>query len=393
MQALIALIKKVAASPSTILILGESGTGKELVARAIHEQSPRRGKPFQAVNCAAIPDTLMESELFGYEKGAFSGAASRSIGLFEAAHGGTMFLDEIGDLGLNLQAKILRTLQERTIRRIGGQEEVPIDVRVVAATNKNIEHEIAQGRFRQDLFYRLNVVTIRLPPLRDRTRDIPILADIFLIEIATQMGKPVPKLSNEALRTLVEHEWKGNVRELRHCLEQAVALNDGPLLTKESLRLGGDNVAASGRVKQSQILPDPASDAAVLDCLRQHGFDMQATAKTLCWDRSTVTQRLKGLCFKALVEANGDQSTAAMAIAGDPSHLRSVELRLMDYYNHLLSIIESFATPDEALLDCKRRFKNLPDRHFASVETLVRQHFRRNADLTVNKTRDLRLPH
>jgi len=213
----------------------------------------------------------------------------------------------------------------------------------------------------------------RLPPLRERTGDVPLLADIFLVEIANQMGKPVPKLSNEALRALVEHEWKGNVRELRHCLEQAIALGDGPVLTKESLRLAS-SAQPAGRTKPSDILPDPASDAAVLHCLRQHGFDMQATAKTLGWDRSTVTQRLKGLCFQSLVESNGDQAKAALAIAGDPSHLRTVELKLMDYHSHLLSVIEPFATADEALLDCKRRFKNLPDRHFRSVEALVRQH-------------------
>jgi len=235
MQALIALIKKVAASPSTILILGESGTGKELVARAIHEQSPRRGKPFQAVNCAAIPDTLMESELFGYEKGAFSGAASRSIGLFEAAHGGTMFLDEIGDLGLNLQAKILRTLQERTIRRIGGQEEVPIDVRVVAATNKNIEHEIAQGRFRQDLFYRLNVVTIRLPPLRERASDIPHLIDAFVAKYGSRNGANVTGVSKEALRILMDAPWPGNVRQLEACIERAALLCEGHEIQTEHL--------------------------------------------------------------------------------------------------------------------------------------------------------------
>jgi hypothetical protein len=191
------------------------------------------------------------------------------------------------------------------------------------------------------------------------------------------MSKPMPQLSNEALRALVEHEWKGNVREFRHCLEQAIALNDGPLLNKESLRL--DNaLQPAGRTKTSQILPDPASDAAVLNCLRQHSFDMQATAKTLGWDRSTVTQRLKGLCFQALVEAAGDQADAALDIAGDPSHLRTVELKLMDYHNHLMSVIEPFATAGEALLDCKRRFKNLPDRHFTSVETLVRQHFQQD---------------
>jgi predicted transcriptional regulator len=177
------------------------------------------------------------------------------------------------------------------------------------------------------------------------------------------------------------------VREFRHCLEQAVILHDGPLLTKESLRLSVESGPSTGRARQ--ILPDPASDAAVLNCLRQHGFDMQATAKTLDWDRSTVTQRLKGLCFQALVEANGDQARAALSIAGDPIHVRTVELKLADYYSHLRSVIEPFATADEALTDCKRRFKNLPDRHFASVEMLVRQHFRQTSDLRPGIPKDL----
>jgi len=224
MQAIIRVIKKVAASPSTILILGESGTGKELIARAIHAQSPRSDRPFLAMNCAAIPDTLMESELFGYEKGAFSGAMARSIGLFEAAHRGTIFLDEIGDLGLGLQAKILRTLQERTVRRIGGHEEVPIDVRVVAATNKHLDHEIAAGRFRQDLFYRLNVVTIHVPPLRERASDIPYLLETFVAKYGSRSGGKVKAVSKDVLRLLMDFPWPGNVRQLEASIERAALL-------------------------------------------------------------------------------------------------------------------------------------------------------------------------
>jgi DNA-binding NtrC family response regulator len=251
-----------------------------------------------------------------------------------------------------------------------------VDVRIVAATNRDLQRGVSEGWFREDLYFRLTGLVFRLPPLRERTGDVPILADTLLTEIAGHMSKPAPKLSNEALRALVEHEWKGNVREFHHCLEQAIALNDGPLLTKESLRLGSESTPPTGRAKPPQILPDPASDAAVLNCLRQQGFDMQATAQILGWDRSTVTQRLKGLCFQMLAETHGDKAQAAATLAGDPSLTRTVELKLMDYYDHLLATIQPFATVDEALLDCKRRFKNLPDRHFRSVETLVRQHFR-----------------
>jgi transcriptional regulator with PAS, ATPase and Fis domain/CHASE2 domain-containing sensor protein len=367
-------LKKGAKSQLTVLLLGEPGTGKELFARAVHRLSPRAGKTFIAVNMAAISPELFESELFGHTKGSFTGATADRRGYFELASHGTIFLDEIGDLRLDHQSKLLRVLQERSFYRVGATTPTTVDVRIVAATNRDLQRGVSEGWFREDLYFRLTGLVFRLPPLRERTGDVPILADTFVTEIATQMGKPVPKLSNEALRALVEHEWKGNVREFRHCLEQAIALSDVPLLTKESLRLGSAAPPSAARAKPSDILPDPASDAAVLNCLRQHGFDMQATARTLGWDRSTVTQRLKGLCFQALVESNGDQAKAALAIAGEPSRLRAVELKLMDYHSHLLSMIEPFATADEALLECKRRFKNLPDRHFRSVEALVRQH-------------------
>lgn len=367
-------VKKGAKTPLTALLLGEPGTGKELFARAVHRLSPRAGKTFIAVNMAAISPELFESELFGHVKGSFTGATADRRGYFELANHGTIFLDEIGDLRLDHQSKLLRVLQEQSFYRVGATTPTTVDVRIVAATNRDLQRGVSEGWFREDLYFRLKGLVFRLPPLRERTGDIPLLADTCMADIAAQMGRPVSQLSNEALRTLVEHEWKGNVRELRHCLEQAIALSDGPILSKESLRLAGDRTPAAGRAKQ--ILPDPASDQAVLHCLRRHGFDMQAAAKTLGWDRSTVTQRLKGLCFQALVESHGDHAKAILAIAGDPSHLRTVELKLMDYHNHLRSVIEPFATAEEALADCKRRFKNLPDRHFASVETLVRKHFR-----------------
>lgn len=369
-------VKKGARSPLTVLLLGEPGTGKELFARAVHRLSPRARNTFIAVNMAAISPELFESELFGHTKGSFTGATADRRGYFELASHGTIFLDEIGDLRLDHQSKLLRVLQEKSFYRVGATTPTTVDVRIVAATNRDLQRGVSEGWFREDLYFRLKGLVFRLPPLRERAADIPLLAEIGLAEIAAQMGRPAPKLSNDALRLLSEYAWPGNVREFRHALERAVALSDGPVLTREAFSLEGTAAPqADKRSTTAAVLPEPAGDAAVLNCLRQHGFDMQATAKTLGWDRSTVTQRLKGLCFQALVESHGDQSKAAFSVAGEPGHLRTVELKLTDYYSHLMSVIGPFRTAGDALLECKRRFKNLPDRHFAAVEALVKQHF------------------
>ncbi len=235
MQELFRVIKKVAPSHTTVLITGESGTGKELVARAIHADSPRKDRPFRALNCAAIPETLIESELFGHEKGAFTGAQSRQIGLFEAVDQGTLFLDEIGDLSLPLQAKLLRVLQEKEIRRIGGREDIKVDVRVVAATNRKLSAAIKQGSFREDLFYRLNVVSLHLPALRDRTTDIPELVEHFLKKYAAVSGKAVKGIGTKALRVLLDYHWPGNVRELESVIERAVLLCEAERIDVEDL--------------------------------------------------------------------------------------------------------------------------------------------------------------
>jgi two-component system response regulator PilR (NtrC family) len=235
MQRVFEMVKKVADSRSNVLICGESGTGKELVARAIHYHSSRSQFPFVAVNCSALPETLLESELFGHMKGSFTGAVSNKAGLFEVANGGTIFLDEIGDTTPAMQVKLLRVIQEREFRRVGGTKDVKVDVRIVAATNKALEKAVAEGSFREDLFYRLDVIPILLPPLRMRSGDIPLLAQHFLEKFAKANGKPTPTLTQDALRLLLEHEWRGNVRELENLIERAVAFCNGTAIAGEDV--------------------------------------------------------------------------------------------------------------------------------------------------------------
>jgi two-component system response regulator PilR (NtrC family) len=235
MQKVFELVRKVADATSNVLIFGESGTGKELVARAIHYNSSRRAMPFVAVNCSAVPETLLESELFGHMKGAFTGAVSNKAGLFEVANGGTIFLDEIGEMTPAMQVKLLRVIQEREFRRVGGTRDVKVDVRIIAATNRDLEKAVAEGEFREDLYYRLDVIPIHLPPLRMRAGDIPLLAQHFLQRFAEVSGKPVPTFTPEAIRVLVAHDWRGNVRELENLIERVMAIGTDPVITEENL--------------------------------------------------------------------------------------------------------------------------------------------------------------
>jgi two-component system, NtrC family, response regulator AtoC len=229
------LVARVSEGRSTVLLQGESGTGKELIARAIHSNSPRREKPYIPVNCGALPDTLLESEMFGYEKGAFTGAVGTKAGLFEAANGGTLFLDEIGDLGPALQVKLVRVMQDHEVRRVGGTTSLKVDVRIIAATNRDLEQFVKEGKFRDDLFYRLNVVRITLPTLVERKEDIPMLAHHFLQKCAAGSARPVRGFLPDTMALLKQYRWPGNVRELENAIERAVSLSHGPLLTPNDL--------------------------------------------------------------------------------------------------------------------------------------------------------------
>jgi two-component system, NtrC family, response regulator PilR len=272
MRAVFSTIELVANTSSTVLIGGESGTGKELVARAIHYNSLRRDRPFVAVNCGAVPETLLESELFGHMRGAFTGADANKKGLIEAAEGGTIFLDEIGEMTPPMQVKFLRVLQDRRFRRLGGTDEVQADVRVIAATNQELPRMVEQGKFREDLYYRINVLSIQLPALRDRAEDIPILAEHFLEHFAAQMAKPVRTISAEAMRLLQSHAWRGNVRELQNAIERAVALEQSETILPETLP---EEIRKGASFAATPAVTAAAPPAPELPALGE-GFDLEA---------------------------------------------------------------------------------------------------------------------
>ena len=264
MQEVYKTIGRIAATDVTVLLRGESGTGKELVARAIHHYSRRSGRPFVAVSCAAIPGSLLESEMFGHERGAFTDARERRLGKFELAHGGTLYLDEIGDMPVDLQTKLLRALQERTIERVGGHEPIAVDVRVLAATNRDLEALMKEGRFREDLYYRLNVVTLHLPPLRERRRDIPLLVEHFLAKYAEELGDR--GVAPEALDRLVAYDWPGNVRELENVVQRAMVMATGGVILPEHLPIGPVSPAAAAVAMDASL--EEVIERRLMECVR-----------------------------------------------------------------------------------------------------------------------------
>jgi transcriptional regulator with PAS, ATPase and Fis domain len=294
MQEVWRLVLLAARSSASILLRGETGAGKEVVARALHRFSTRRNEPFVAVNCAALPETLLESELFGHEKGAFTGAAAQRQGKFELAHGGTIFLDEIGDISPKLQVDLLRVLQDRAFYRVGGSDEVRVDVRVVAATHVNLQQAVADGRFRDDLFYRLNVIEIRIPPLRERREDIPLLAAHFLERISRELGRDVNEIQDGALRILMDYHWPGNVRELENAVERAVVTCRGRELAAEHFGF----LASAAATAQPWNVPAGASlqdmeKVVIVATLERTGGNIKESASVLGIDRSTLYEKIK----------------------------------------------------------------------------------------------------
>ena len=299
------LVEKLASTRTTVLVTGESGTGKEVVARAIHARGDRRDQPFVAINCGAIPEGLIESELFGHEKGSFTGAVGAKPGLFEVAGSGTLFLDEVGELPSPVQVKLLRVLQERRIRRVGGQSDISVSARIVAATNRDLEAEVRAGRFREDLFYRLNVIQVRMPPLRERAGDLPLLAEHFLERFAGELGRRKAVLSPEALRLLQAHAWPGNIRELANVLERAATLAEGDVIEPAVF-------PPSLRGSPAEIPPGPAAE------LPTDGLDLQAHLDAI--ERRLLEQ--------ALERTSGVKTEAARLLS---LTFRSLRYRLAKY--------------------------------------------------------------
>jgi len=299
-------VKAVAKTSATVLLFGETGTGKELIAKAIHNESERKGKPFVAVNCAAIPETLLESELFGHEKGSFTGAYDRHIGKFEAANGGTIFLDEIGSLPKSLQGKILRALQDKVISRIGSAESISLNVRIISATNSDLKKEVDAKRFRDDLYYRLNVVPINIPPLRERREDIPLLIGHFLAQFNKEYSKKIKGFEEDAMEILTQYDWPGNVRELENVVERIVALAKEDIISKESLpkELLMSEAAEKiftmykGKGKRETIKKESKSleegeKESIRKALKEAKGNKIEAAKTLGIHRNTLTKKIK----------------------------------------------------------------------------------------------------
>ncbi len=338
MQQIFAVIDKVADTPSTVLITGESGTGKELVAKALHEQSSRQGGPFIKINCAAIPKTLMESELFGYEKGAFTGATSSKPGRFELADEGTLFLDEIGEIPVEMQVKLLRAIQESEFERVGGLKTIKVDVRLITATNRDLEQEILRGNFREDLFYRLNVVPLLVPPLRRRTGDIPLLAQHIIKKFNERLKKTITGIADDALAALEGHAWPGNIRELENVLERTILFCQGERIERADLQLSSTGQpepaavpAVTRTLSSGAIAPivddeDDGDDAVV----GEHGGAASGSLKDIV--RAETSRVERELIIKALEETGGNVTQAArlLKISRKSLQMKMKELGLRD---------------------------------------------------------------
>jgi two-component system response regulator AtoC len=331
MHSIFSVIERVADTPSTVLITGESGTGKELVAKALHEQSSRKHGPFIKINCAAIPKTLMESELFGYEKGAFTGATSSKPGRFELADIGTLFLDEIGEIPVEMQVKLLRAIQESEFERVGGIKTLKVDVRLITATNRDLELEIQRGNFREDLYYRLNVVPLQIPPLRKRTGDIPLLVQHIIKKFNERLKKNIQGIADDALAALEHHTWPGNIRELENVIERTILFCTGERIERADLQLALSEPPVVARTTSSGAMAPMADDEAGDDAVGgDHAGSTSGSLKDIV--RAETSRVERELIVKALEETGGNVTQAArlLKISRKSLQMKMKELGLRD---------------------------------------------------------------
>jgi transcriptional regulator with GAF, ATPase, and Fis domain len=366
MKSVVEFVGKIAKSSAPVLILGESGTGKELVARAIHNRSTRAGKAFVAINCGALSESLLESELFGHDKGAFTGAVKDRLGRFELADGGTLFLDEIGEVSESFQVKLLRVLQQGEFEHVGGSRTLKVDTRVVAATNKDLRTLVEQKGFREDLFYRLNVLTVSLPALRDRQEDIPLLAHHFLRREENSM-----QMSRVVMDALQAHPWRGNVRELESAMMRAVLLAKSDGRTMVSLKDLPEGIAAS-------VSGKTAIDERIMDMLREKGFSRSAVSETAeelgGLNRGTVAEYLRGQSLKIFCEQqfNPEASASHISLSTNPDILGRVDKRLREYLLNISTVVHSDLPWDDVRAALRSKTKNLPQRYHVYVEEIAR---------------------
>jgi transcriptional regulator with GAF, ATPase, and Fis domain len=371
MRQVVEFILKIAPSDAPVLVLGESGTGKELVARAIHARSRRSANPFVAVNCGALTETLLESELFGHEKGSFTGAVKDRLGRFELAHGGTIFLDEIGEVSENFQVKLLRVLQEGELERVGGSKTLRVDVRVIAATNRDLREQVRAGKFREDLYYRLNVLTVSLPPLRERREDVPLLIQHFLKREGDALS-----ISRNAMEALQQHEWRGNVRELESVLKRGVLLARAERRRMLALKDLNEEVASTAR----RLV---AIEEQILESLREKRFSRSSVTETADelggLNRGTVAEYLRGECLKAFVECGYDLDKTArlVALSAEPATLERVTKRLTEYLENLVESLDLTQPWELSRQSLRPKTKNLPQRYHPSLEAVAEAYFRK----------------
>lgn len=372
MQEIVTFIKKISNNDANVLVLGESGTGKEMAARAIHGHSPRAGNPFVAVNCGALTETLLESELFGHERGAFTGAVKEKPGRFELADGGTILLDEIAETSEAFQVKLLRVLQDGTFERVGGTETRKVNVRVIAATNRDLRRAVEEKRFREDLFYRLNVFVVQLPPLREREADLPLLAEYFI-----EQESPGMKCSTIVVEILRKYPWKGNVRELQSVLKRAVLLAKAEGRAMIRMKDLPEEIAA-----ESTAVVDIEKE--IIGSLRGKLFSWNAISETADelggFNRGTVAEYLRGYCFKTFVEQRWDIPATVAAIAGssEPDVRGRVEKKLLEYINNAVEVVDQSLSQEQILAAARPKYKNLPQRYHAYLDEIIENYRRRD---------------